>query len=125
MVLTRPINRREENPVKVTENGLVVPEADLNPQSITETSPTPRRDVRNRTNFNLSDLLSGAANLIGPLANIYDSDPEQAPVHTYTPHYGPNSYDISPELRQIELTNRMARYNNNQAGGAGRGANLA
>ena len=125
MVLTRPIDRGDDGPARITENGLVIPKADLDPKSITKTSPIPKRPVNNRSDFNLSDLLNGAANLIGPLANIYDSDPEQAPVHTYTPHFGPNSYDISPELRQIELTNRMARYNNNQAGGAGRGANLA
>lgn len=126
MVLTRPLSRVNNN---VKPNGLVVPEADLDPRSITQTSPIPRVTdaprIRRGRSFNIPDLFSGAANLIGPLANIYDSTPEQAPVHTYTPHYGPNSYDISPIIREANLTNSIARYNNNQAGGAGRGANLA
>lgn len=65
------------------------------------------------------------ASLIGPLANIYDSTPEQAPVRTYTPHFAPTGYDISPVLRDIERNQAVSRYNINRAGGAGTGANLA
>lgn len=65
------------------------------------------------------------SSLIGPLANIYDSTPEQAPVRTYTPHFAPTEYNINPLLREIDLTNAISRYNVNRAGGAGTGANLA
>lgn len=65
------------------------------------------------------------ASLIGPLANIYDSTPEQAPIRTYTPHFASTEYDITPILNEIDRTNAIARYNVNRAGGAGTGANLA
>lgn len=73
----------------------------------------------------LSDILTNGAALIGPMANIYNSDPEKARVFTYSPHFAPVDYDISPILREIDMTNAIARYNANQAGGFGRSANLA
>ena len=73
----------------------------------------------------LSSILTNGAALIGPMANIYNSDPEKAKVFTYSPHFAPVDYDISPILREIDMTNAIARYNANQAGGFGRSANLA
>ena len=73
----------------------------------------------------LSDILTNGAALIGPMANIYNSDPEKARVFTYSPHFAPVDYDISPILRETDMTNAIARYNANQAGGFGRSANLA
>ena len=73
----------------------------------------------------LGDALAGAANLIGPLANIRDSKPETSPVRTYTPHFGPVDYNVDPLVQQANLTNAINRYNIDRAGGAGRGANLA
>lgn len=74
---------------------------------------------------NIGDIISNGAALIGPMANIYNSDPEKAKVFTYSPHFAPVDYDISPILREIDMTNAIARYNANQAGGFGRSANLA
>nr|DAO36339.1 MAG TPA: hypothetical protein [Bacteriophage sp.]DAX15097.1 MAG TPA: hypothetical protein [Bacteriophage sp.] len=47
------------------------------------------------------------------MANIYNSDPEKARVFTYSPHFAPVDYDISPILREIDMTNAIARYNAN------------
>lgn len=73
----------------------------------------------------LGNIITNGAALIGPMANIYNSDPEKARVFTYSPHFAPVDYDISPILREIDMTNAIARYNANQAGGFGRSANLA
>ena len=73
----------------------------------------------------LGNIITNGAALIGPMANIYNSDPEKAKVFTYSPHFAPVDYDISPILREIDMTNAIARYNANQAGGFGRSANLA
>lgn len=78
-----------------------------------------------RSYGSLFDILTNGAALIGPMANIYNSDPEKARVFTYSPHFAPVDYDISPILREIDMTNAIARYNANQAGGFGRSANLA
>lgn len=83
---------------------------------------TPR--IRRINNSRLNGI-TNFSSLIGPLANIYDSTPEQAPVRTYTPHFAPTEYNINPLLREIDLTDAIARYNVNRAGGAGTGANLA
>ena len=45
--------------------------------------------------------------------------------YIYASHSAPVDYDISPILREIDMTNAIARYNANQAGGFGRSANLA
>lgn len=73
----------------------------------------------------LGNIITNGAALIGPMANIYNSDPEKARVFTYSSHFAPVDYDISPILREIDMTNAIARYNANQAGGFGRSANLA
>lgn len=73
----------------------------------------------------LGNIITNGAALIGPMANIYNSDPEKAKVFTYSPHFAPVDYDISPILQEIDMTNAIARYNANQAGGFGRSANLA
>lgn len=130
MVNYRPFAWTQERPeaVKPTRSTIPVPEADLNPQSITQTSPIPRKQTKPNRNIpwtGIGDALAGAANLIGPLANIYDSDPEIAPVRTYTPHFGPVDYNVDPLVQQANLTNAINRYNIDKAGGAGRGANLA
>lgn len=117
--------------VQQTRSSIPVPKADLNPQSIVRTSPVstrqinPTSSVRNNILSTIGDALIGASNLIGPLANIYDSDPEIAPVRTYTPHFGPVDYNVDPLVQQANLTNAINRYNIDKAGGAGRGANLA
>lgn len=74
---------------------------------------------------NIVDIIPNGAALIGPMANIYNSDPEKTRVFTYSPHFVPVDYDISPILREINMTNAIARYNANQTGGFGRSANLA
>lgn len=79
----------------------------------------------NNTYDALGNIITNGAALIGPMANIYNSDPEKAKVFTYSPHFAPVDYDISPILREIDMTNAIARYNANQAGGFGRSANLA
>lgn len=76
-------------------------------------------------NFDFSDLLGDLAGLAGPISNIASATPEKARVFTYTPQFAPTEYDITPMLREIDLSNAITRYNVNQAGGAGTGANLA
>ena len=77
------------------------------------------------TSFSELNGITSFSSLIGPLANIYDSTPEQAPVRTYTPHFAPTEYNINPLLRDIDRNAAINRYNVNRAGGAGTGANLA
>lgn len=132
MVNYRPYVWTQERPeaVKPTRSTIPVPEADLDPKSITQYSPTPRQNAEPKRSLDsfwigLGDSLAGAANLIGPLANIRDSKPEVAPVRTYTPHFGPVDYNVDPLIQQANLTNAINRYNIDKAGGAGRGANLA
>lgn len=85
----------------------------------------PKREVKSVKSAKSSMEIPNFASLIGPLANIYDSTPEQAPIRTYTPHFAPTEYDVTPILNEIDRTNAIARYNVNRAGGAGTGANLA
>lgn len=130
MVNFRPYAWTSGEAVKPTRSTIPVPKADLDPQSITKTSPIPRQPnpkPRDLSGFwtGLGDALAGAANLIGPLANIRDSKPETVPVRTYTPHFGPVDYNVDPLVQQANLTNAINRYNIDKAGGAGRGANLA
>ena len=130
MVNFRPYAWTSEEAVKPTRSTIPIPKADLDPQSITKTSPIPRQPnpkPRDLSGFwtGIGDALAGAANLIGPLANIRDSKPETVPVRTYTPHFGPVDYNVDPLVQQANLTNAINRYNIDKAGGAGRGANLA
>lgn len=78
-----------------------------------------------KTKFKFDELLGNLAGLAGPIANIASATPEKARVFTYTPQFAPTEYDITPLLREIDLSNAITRYNINQAGGAGTGANLA
>lgn len=87
--------------------------------------PENRKLVKPTTNNQANLELPNFASLIGPLANVYDSTPEQAPVRTYTPHFAPTEYNINPLLRDIDRNAAINRYNVNRAGGAGTGANLA
>lgn len=80
---------------------------------------------KSTNNFDFSDLLGDLAGLVGPISNIASATPEKARVFTYTPQFAPTEYDITPMLREIDLSNAITRYNINRAGGAGTGANLA
>lgn len=87
--------------------------------------PENRKLVKPTTNESPNLELPNFASLIGPLSNIYDSTPEQAPVRTYTPHFASTEYNINPILNSIDRNAAITRYNINRAGGAGTGANLA
>lgn len=93
--------------------------------NIPRNNTDPRRSGNNNIYDALGNIITNGAALIGPMANIYNSDPEKAKVFTYSPHFAPVDYDISPILREIDMTNAIARYNANQTGGFGRSANLA
>lgn len=79
----------------------------------------------NINGFDLMDTIGDLAGLTGPIANIASATPEKAKVFTYTPQFTSTDYDITPMLREIDLSNAITRYNINKAGGAGIGANLA
>lgn len=86
----------------------------------------PRNNTNPRYSASDNNIYDALGNIItNGMANIYNSDPEKAKVFTYSPHFAPVDYDISPILREIDMTNAIARYNANQAGGFGRSANLA
>lgn len=90
--------------------------------------PTSERIIQKpdgKYNFDTSDLFGSLAGLAGPISNIASATPEKARVFTYTPQFASTKYDITPMLREIDLSNAITRYNTNQAGGAGTGANLA
>lgn len=80
---------------------------------------------KSTSNFDFSGLVGNLAGLAGPISNIASATPEKAKVSTYTPQFASTDYDITPMLREIDLSNAITRYNINQAGGAGTGANLA
>lgn len=90
--------------------------------------PTSERVIQktdDKYNFDTSDLFGSLAGLAGPISNIASATPEKARVFTYTPQFASTKYDITPLLREIDSSNAITRYNINQAGGAGTGANLA
>lgn len=71
------------------------------------------------------DLFSFGAGLIGPLTNIRNSNPEQARMFTYSPHFVPVEYDITDQINSANESAAINRYNADRLGGAGRGASLA
>ena len=60
--------------------------------------------------FDMLDYL----NLAGPLANMFAPDAEAVRAHTISPVYGPTSYDVTPEMRQIASNRATANYDANQ-----------
>lgn len=87
--------------------------------------PEQKQSNSKGTEFKFDGLLGNLAGLAGPISNIASATPEKARVFTYTPQFAPTDYNITPLLREIDLSNAITRYNINQAGGAGTGANLA
>lgn len=83
------------------------------------------KNIGTNNNTQFDGLLGNLAGLAGPISNIASATPEKARVFTYTPQFASTEYDITPMLREINLSNAITRYNTNQAGGAGTGANLA
>lgn len=77
----------------------------------------------------LNNFIDGLANygaaLMGPLANIRNSNPEQARMFTYSPHFAPVEYDITDQINSANESAAISRYNADRIGGAGRGASLA
>ena len=73
----------------------------------------PEIDKSNK--FNISDFISSlagaSAGLIGPIANMTAKHGETNIPYTYTPKYGPTEWNIDPQLREINRSNAIARYN--------------
>lgn len=69
----------------------------------------------NDKSFNLSEfvdsLVGASAGLIGPIANMTAKRGETNIPYTYTPKYGPTEWNIDPQLREINRSNAIARYN--------------
>lgn len=59
----------------------------------------------------ISDLAGASAGLIGPIANMAAKRGETNIPYTYTPKYGPTEWNIDPQLREINRSNAIARYN--------------
>ncbi len=59
----------------------------------------------------ISDLAGASAGLIGPIANMTAKRGETNIPYTYTPKYGPTEWNIDPQLREINRSNAIARYN--------------
>lgn len=73
-------------------------------------------------NFNPYDFLSSltsAASAITAANQNLKVKPESVPTFSYTPKFGPTSYNIDPLLQEINRNNAIARYNQSQLGGAG------
>lgn len=90
---------------------------------VTPTSNTANSTATPNTSglgFDMLDYL----NLVGPLANMFAPDAEAVRAHTISPVYGPTSYDVTPELRQIALNRATANYDANQVN-PNTGANMA
>jgi hypothetical protein len=45
------------------------------------------------------------------IANISSAKSEPVDIYSYTPKFAPVEYNVSPQLRQIDRTNAIARYN--------------
>lgn len=73
----------------------------------------------------VQSLANYGAALMGPLANIRNSNPEQARMFTYSPHFTPVEYDITDQINSANESAAISRYNADRIGGAGRGASLA
>lgn len=73
----------------------------------------PETDESNK--FDVSDFISSlagaSAGLIGPIANMTAKRGETNTPYTYTPKYGPTEWNIDPQLREINRSNAIARYN--------------
>lgn len=73
----------------------------------------PETDESNK--FDVSDFISSlagaSAGLIGPIANMTAKRGETNIPYTYTPKYGPTEWNIDPQLREINRSNAIARYN--------------
>lgn len=59
----------------------------------------------------ISDLAGASTGLIGPIANMTAKRGETNIPYTYTPKYGPTEWNIDPQLREINRSNAIARYN--------------
>lgn len=68
-----------------------------------------------KSTFDVSDFISSlagvSAGLIGPIANMTAKRGETNVPYTYTPKYGPTEWNIDPQLREINRSNAIARYN--------------
>lgn len=91
----------------------------------------PVTPVSNTTNSTATPNASGLdfdmldyLNLVGPLANMFTPDAEAVRAHTISPVYGPTSYDVTPEMRQIASNRATANYDANQVN-PNTGANMA
>lgn len=74
-----------------------------------------QRSQKSKLSTNVSDIISdlagASAGLIGPIANMMAKRGETNVPYTYTPKYGPTEWNIDPQLREINRSNAIARYN--------------
>jgi len=95
--------------------------ASVTPTKLKTQKLTPVTPASNTTNSTATPNASGLdfdmldyLNLAGPLANMFAPDAEAVRAHTISPVYGPTSYDVTPEMRQIASNRATANYDANQ-----------
>ena len=76
---------------------------------VSPSSPTLKTDIN--VSDIINDLIGASAGLIGPIANMTAKRGETNIPYTYTPKYGPTEWNIDPQLREINRSNVIARYN--------------
>lgn len=99
---------------KLSDNNLPQYTGQLSKENI-GTYGKPKVDNTDKKSFNVSDFISSlagaSAGLIGPIANMTAKRGETNIPYTYTPKYGPTEWNIDPQLREINRSNAIARYN--------------
>ena len=112
------VKAMQKNPVKKisrTTPSFSVDMPDMGKINI-KTVKTPIKPETDESNkFDVSDFISSlagaSAGLIGPIANMTAKRGETNIPYPYTPKYGPTEWNIDPQLREINRSNAIARYN--------------
>ena len=140
MVLTRPISRADVSDEDLKDlRAKQVPESRTDLSDLADTSgittipdtPTPSSSGGRNLDINLSGVLDNIDPIISGLSSIWANtqnarnlEPEQVAPRYARAFFTPVEYDINEQLRDINRTNAIARYNETQLAPR-TGANLA
>ena len=73
--------------------------------------PSTVASTRHSGGIDFGGVFNNIAALAPGLANLNVSKPETVDTYTYSPKFGPSTYDVAPLLRDIDESNAIARYN--------------
>ena len=108
-----PINRIDDSRMydsKYFKYNAVPSKININRPLTNSKGVVPSLVNRNGNNI-LGDIMDYTIPAAAAIANISSAKSEPVDIYSYTPKFAPVEYNVSPQLRQIDRTNAIARYN--------------